>query len=200
MVVRAEKTTRAGCSDGHRGDLCRRAVVVPSTLPLPEVLENLSDAHEEMAIVIDEYGGFAGVVTAEDIAEELVGEIDDEHDPETSAAIEKTAGGWRVRGDAHVDEVSRAIGWELPEGDYETIAGLVIAEFVGLPEVGETVEITIDPDPASVLDDDEAPPRVVRVDVLEVEKHVPALVSMTLGTEVSADAAGSDTGREADNG
>ncbi len=115
------------------GDLCRRAVVVPSTLPLPEVLENLSTADEEMAIVIDEYGGFAGVVTAEDIAEELVGEIDDEHDPESIATIEETADGWRVRGDAHVDEVSRAIGWELPEGDYETIAGLVIAEFVGLP-------------------------------------------------------------------
>ncbi|GAC00320.1 hypothetical protein GONAM_15_00270 [Gordonia namibiensis NBRC 108229] len=182
------------------GDLCRRAVVVPSTLPLPEVLENLAAAHEEMAIVIDEYGGFAGVVTAEDIAEELVGEIDDEHDPETAAAIEKTADGWRVRGDAHVDEVSRAIGWELPEGDYETIAGLVIAEFVGLPEVGETVEITIDPDPASLLDDDEAPPRVVHVEVLEVDKHVPALVSMSLGTEVSTDATASDAGREADNG
>jgi Mg2+/Co2+ transporter CorB len=95
--------------------------------------------------------------------------------------------------------VSRATGWELPEGDYETIAGLVIAEFVGLPEVGETVEITIDPDPASLLDDDEAPPRVVHVEVLEVEKHVPALVSMSLGTEVST-ATASDDGRETDNG
>ncbi|MDS1114865.1 hemolysin family protein [Gordonia westfalica] len=182
------------------GDLCRRAVVVPSTLPLPEVLENLASANEEMAIVIDEYGGFAGVVTAEDIAEELVGEIDDEHDPETVAAIAETADGWRVRGDAHVDEVSRAIGWELPEGDYETIAGLVIAEFVGLPDVGQTVTIPIDPDPATLLDDDEAPPRVVNATVLEVEKRVPALVSMSLGSELSTDAAGSDDGREADNG
>ncbi|KAF0968946.1 MULTISPECIES: hemolysin family protein [Gordonia] len=182
------------------GDLCRRAVVVPSTLPLPEVLENLSTADEEMAIVIDEYGGFAGVVTAEDIAEELVGEIDDEHDPESIATIEETADGWRVRGDAHVDEVSRAIGWELPEGDYETIAGLVIAEFVGLPAVGETVAISIDPDPAALFDDGDAPPRVVRVQVLEVEKHVPALVSVSRGAEVGSDAAGSDAGREADNG
>ncbi|MEO9329096.1 hemolysin family protein [Gordonia aurantiaca] len=180
-------------------DLCRRAVVVPSTLPLPEVLENLSAAAEEMAIVIDEYGGFAGVVTAEDIAEELVGEIDDEHDPETVAVVEETDNGWLVRGDAHVDEVSREIGLELPEGDYETIAGLVIAEYVGLPEVGDTVTITIDPDPAAILDDEEPAPRGVLVTVLEVDKHVPALVSMTEAVEQSPDAVVEGAGGEADD-
>ncbi|MFC9982328.1 hemolysin family protein [Gordonia sp. NPDC127522] len=161
-------------------DLCRPAVVVPSTLPLPEVLETLADAHDEMAVVIDEYGGFAGVVTAEDIAEELVGEIDDEHDSEATVAIEESPEGWRVRGDAHVDEVSRTVGWDLPEGDYETMAGLVIAEFVGLPEVGDTVTIEIDPDPSTLLEDDEAPPRTVRATVLEVDKRVPALLSMSV--------------------
>jgi CBS domain containing-hemolysin-like protein len=164
-------------------DLCRRAVVVPSTLPLPEVLENLADAHDEMAVVIDEYGGFAGVVTAEDIAEELVGEIDDEHDPESTVAIEEIPEGWRVRGDAHVDEVSRTVGWDLPEGDYETMAGLVIAEFVGLPEVGDTVTIAIEPDPSTLLDDDEAPPRTVRATVLEVDKRVPALLSISVAQD-----------------
>ncbi|MBD0863197.1 HlyC/CorC family transporter [Gordonia sp. zg691] len=178
-------------------DLSRAAVVVPSTLPLPEVLENLAAAHEEMAIVIDEYGGFAGVVTAEDIAEELVGEIDDEHDPEASAAVEETAEGWLVRGDAHVDEVSRAIGWELPEGDYETMAGLVIAEFVGLPEAGDAVTITIGPDPATLLDDDEAPPRKVRATVLEVDKRVPSLLSMTMSDDADVS---SDAGQEDDRG
>lgn len=195
-------TTTPAQADRHAtaGSLCRPAVVVPSTLPLPEVLETLSDADEEMAIVIDEYGGFAGVVTAEDIAEELVGEIDDEHDPETSAVVEKTGDGWIVRGDAHVDEVSRAIGLELPEGDYETVAGLVIAEYVGLPQEGETVTVTIEPDPAAILDDEEPAPRVVRVTVLEVDKHVPALVSMRPEAGEAGDlVAGAGAGQEADD-
>lgn len=157
-------------------DLCRPAVVVPSTLPLPEVLEQLAATDDEMAIVIDEYGGFAGVVTAEDIAEEVVGEIDDEHDPESTEPIARDGDGWRMRGDVHLDEASRTIGHELPEGDYETLAGLVIAEFVGLPKVGDTVTITLEPDPAELADGDDAPERELRATVLEVDKRVPSSV------------------------
>ena len=138
--------------------------------------EQLAATDDEMAIVIDEYGGFAGVVTAEDIAEEVVGEIDDEHDPESTEPIARDGDGWRMRGDVHLDEASRTIGHELPEGDYETLAGLVIAEFVGLPKVGDTVTITLEPDPAELADGDDAPERELRATVLEVDKRVPSSV------------------------
>lgn len=162
--------------DATADDLSRAAVVVPSTLPLPEVLEQLAAADDEMAVVIDEYGGFAGIVTAEDIAEEVVGEIDDEHDDVSSDAIARADDGWRVRGDAHLDEVSRTIGRDLPEGDYETVSGLVIATFVGLPKVGDQVTIELAPDAAALADDENTPNEHIVATVLEVRRHVPSLV------------------------
>lgn len=164
--------------DATAGDLCHPAIVVPDSLPLPEVLDEIEASRDEMAVVIDEYGGFAGVVTAEDIAEELVGEIDDEHDPEAVAAVVETDGGWIVRGDAHLDEVSRALGHELPEGDYETIAGLVIAAFVGLPNAGDTV--TIDLEPTFEDDEEDAVTHALAAQVLEVDKRVPSSVLFSL--------------------
>lgn len=77
---------------------CRPAVIVPTTLPLPETLRKLTEAGDEMALVIDEYGSFAGVLTIEDLAEELVGEIADEHDSE-STEIVPVDDGWLIRGD-----------------------------------------------------------------------------------------------------
>ena len=141
-VVHLHDLLDAGVQAGTAASVCRPPVIVPATLPLPDVLTELTAANDEMALVIDEYGGFAGVVTIEDIAEELVGEIADEHDPAASAeVIVRDGDGWLIRGDAHLDEVSRTLEHELPEGDYETLAGLVITEFGGLPEIGDTVEI-----------------------------------------------------------
>ena len=68
--------------DATAGSVRRPAVIVPTTMPLPDALRELTEAGNEMALVIDEYGGFAGVLTVEDLAEELVGEITDEHDPD----------------------------------------------------------------------------------------------------------------------
>ncbi|MBD0023800.1 DUF21 domain-containing protein [Gordonia pseudamarae] len=160
------------------GALCRPAIAVPDSLPLPEVLDQIEAADGELAIVIDEYGGFAGIITIEDIAEEIVGEIDDEHDPVTPKDVEQTDGGWLVQGDAHLDEVSRIIGYELPEGDYETIAGLVITIFEGLPDVGDTVTIPLDPDPADLIGEGGGH-HEVRATVREIEKRVPSLVFVT---------------------
>ncbi len=160
-------------------DLGRPAVIVPISLPLTEVLDQIGAASDEMAVVIDEYGGFAGVVTVEDIAEELVGEIDDEHDVNGATAIEITGDGWRVRGDAHLDEVSRVIGHELPEGDHETMAGLVIAEFGGLPEIGDSVAVDLSQDPV-VLDTDDPVPTTATMTVLSVDRHVPLSLLLTI--------------------
>ena len=164
---------------GTAGSLARPAVVVPETLPLNAVVAELADAMQEMAIVIDEYGGFVGVLTIEDLAEELVGEIADEHDNEPEAfAVIAADEGWLISGNTPLDEIDRAVGIELPEGDYETIAGLVIAARAGLPDVGDTVEIDLAPEPDSLLDDGPTPRRVVRIDVRAIERRVPATVFM----------------------
>ncbi|MEE2056253.1 hemolysin family protein [Rhodococcus artemisiae] len=169
---------------GTAGDLCRPAVIVPTTLTLPEVLAQLNAEGEEMALVIDEYGGFAGVVTVEDIAEEVVGEIADEHDPALETqVITRSGDGWLIRGDAHLDEVVRTLDAELPEGDYETLAGLVIAEFGGLPEVGDTVTIEVDPDPADLVRESHPAAKFLVAEVRAVDKHVPSSVHVTLRTD-----------------
>lgn len=169
---------------GTARTVCRPAVIVPTTLPLQEVLTELTEANEEMALVIDEYGGFAGVVTVEDIAEELVGEIADEHDPAIDTqVIVREGDGWVVRGDVHLDEVGRALDHDLPEGDYETLAGLVIAEFGGLPEAGDTVEIALDPEPADLLHDATPPTRTLIAEVRKVDKHVPSSLLVTVRTD-----------------
>ena len=85
--------------------------------------------------------------------------------------MEKTDGGWLIQGDAHLDEVSRIIGYELPEGDYETIAGLVITTFEGLPAVGDSVVIPLDPDPADLATGEEVTPLEVRALVREIDKR-----------------------------
>src|SRR5215212_1315177 len=163
------------------GSLCRDAVLVPTTLPLSGVLTQLTNAKEEMALVIDEYGGFAGVLTIEDMAEELVGEIADEHDPDIDAdEITRVGDGWLIRGDVHLDEMARTLGHEIPQGDYETVAGLVIAEFGGLPAVGDGVGIPLDPDPAELAHAMQPIKRILRAEVRAVDHHVPASVFVTV--------------------
>ena len=169
--------------------LVRPPVVVPTTMALPDVLGLLVAGRNQLACVIDEYGGLAGVVTVEDLAEELVGEITDEHDPARPAYVPVDDDGtWVMSGDVHVDEVERSVGHDLPRGDYETIAGLVIAEHGALPEVGTVVEVELPPDPADlVLTEDPLPVRL-RVEVLAIERHVPSTVRVTLVTEGAEDA------------
>jgi CBS domain containing-hemolysin-like protein len=85
-----------------------------------------------------------------------------------------------MSGDVHVDEVERALGIELPRGDYETIAGLVIAHYGGLPPEGTTLEVELPPDPGRLAHDDVPTPRFLRIEVLEVDRHVPARVRLVL--------------------
>jgi len=160
---------------GTAGSRCRPALTVPSSLPLPAVVRQLMAADEQIAMVIDEYGGFAGIVTAEDIAEELVGEIADEHDTDPHAEVVRQGDGWVLPGELHLDEAERVLDARLPEGDYETVAGLLLARFGRLPAVGDTVEIPLEPEGANLLSDSPSAKQLVAT-VAAIDRHVPASV------------------------
>lgn len=117
-------------------------LLVPGTLPLPAVLDRMRSGHRQMACVVDEYGGFAGVITLEDIAEELVGPIRDEDDHPEPAPRRQPDGSWLVPARWRIDEVADATGVELPEApEYDTISGLVMRELGRVPSVGDRVEV-----------------------------------------------------------
>ncbi|GAA4929122.1 hemolysin family protein [Streptomyces coeruleoprunus] len=127
-------------------DLLREPVLVPETLTVDRLLDRLS-GKATMAVVIDEYGGTAGVVTLEDIVEEVVGEVRDEHDPHETPDLARAgedADGrtlWSADGAARTDQL-RTIGLHVPEGPYETLAGLVATALGRIPAVGDTVELS----------------------------------------------------------
>ncbi len=160
-------------------DHARRPVLVPTTMQLPDVVDALAAAKEHMAVVLDEHGGLAGVLTAEDLAEEIVGEIADEHDDADEPALRAASedGPWTVPGEAHLDELERAVGRDLPRGDYETVAGFVIAQHGALPGVGAAVEVEPPDDPARAEDEPVEP--ALRFEVLAVHRHVPSSVRVT---------------------
>lgn len=160
--------------------LMREPLVLPTLMALPDALSELIKTKNELACVIDEYGGFAGVLTLEDLAEEIVGPIADEHDDaDREVLIHDTDATWTIDGDVHVDEVRRAIGRELPTGDYETIAGLVIGHRGELPAEGEIVTVELPPVPGDVVGDEPAT-RYADIEILAVERHVPARIRITL--------------------
>ncbi|OOE96496.1 hemolysin family protein [Salinivibrio sp. IB643] len=158
----------------------RPASVLPTLMPLPNALDQLVRTTNQLACVIDEYGGFAGVLTIEDLAMEIVGEITDEHDCDhAEAVIPESDNVWLMDGDVHIDEVERAIGYALPRDDVETIAGVLIAACGALPAVGDTVTISLPIDP-SELAESQPIVRHLEVDVLSIERHIPTSVRVTL--------------------
>lgn len=161
-------------------DLTRPALVVPTRMALPDALHELTATSNELAVVVDEHGGFVGVLTLEDLAEELVGELTDEHDTEAPVAVDDAEGAWLVPGELPVDEVERTIGQDLPDGDYQTLAGLVIAEHGRLASPGTVVPVRLPDDPADLVHDEGPTPRFARMEVVEVDQHVPSVVRITL--------------------
>ncbi len=173
--------------------IARECLVVSTFTSLPDALRQLADTGNQLACVIDEYGGFAGVITLEDLAEELVGEITDEHDADVDPEYVPVEGDgvWEMPGDVHVDEVERALAVDLPRGHYETIAGLVIAVAGTLPEPGSRLSIELPPDPADLVHVDDPAPRHLQVEVLAVDRHVPSRIRLELPdrADPTADAA-----------
>lgn len=166
--------------DSTIGPLATEPLVVPTLMALPDALAEFSLARAELACVVDEYGGFTGVLTVEDIAEELVGEITDEHDTAEDDFVQPESDGvWLMSGDAHLDEVERAVGRDLHPSEAETVSGLVIEALGRLPEVGDDVSVDLPDDPAELVDG-EPIRRSLAMEVLEVERYVPHLVRVRL--------------------
>ncbi|MER7682039.1 hemolysin family protein [Streptomyces sp. NPDC096934] len=144
----------------------RRPLLLPDTLPLPDAVTQMRAHDDEFAVVLDEHGGVAGIVTYEDIAEELVGDIADETDAVEEIAVPDGTG-WLVDAGRRLDEVAGATGLGLPEeDDYDTVAGLVVDRLGRLPAVGDRLTLEL------------SDGRRVSVDVQALDRHVPRRVRL----------------------
>ncbi|MEE2767692.1 MAG: hemolysin family protein [Actinomycetota bacterium] len=122
-------------------ELARTPLFVPETKNAGELLREMQSNRHHLAVVIDEYGGTAGLVTLEDLLEEVVGEIVDEFDREEPLAQPLSDGGLRVHGRMPVDELNALLGETLPDGDWDTVGGLIFDALGHVPEVGEGVKM-----------------------------------------------------------
>ncbi len=172
-------------------ELLHDILAVPEAAGLNVVLSELRSRATEMAIVIDEYGGPAGVVTLEDVVEELVGDIEDEYDPSAPGEhVEIETGVWSVAASSRPDEIERITGFDLPDGEYDTVAGLVLDRLERIPEVGdsftvdgirvevlavdgfaiERIELRVDPEALAAADGEDPPVRSAD-DTGDVRRH-----------------------------
>ena len=121
--------------------LVRPAVFVPETKRVPELLKQFQRQQTQCAIVVDEYGGTAGLVTIEDLLEEIVGEIRDEYDVETEPIVEEADGHFVVSGKVNIDEVAQRLNLQIEREGFETVGGYLLSHLGRVPAVGERFEI-----------------------------------------------------------
>ena len=168
-LVTAMDLLRRGAAAAAVKDLMRPATYVPETKRVDDLLREMQRGRIQQAIVVDEYGGAVGIVTLEDILEQIVGEIQDEHD-RTPTTIERLPdGAFRVAGRVGIQEINEALEWDLPTGDYETVAGMILATLHRLPRTGE--EFRVDRYHLTVLEADER--RVVTVKIAPARPSPP---------------------------
>ena len=140
-VITAMDLLRHGTDVARLDDLMRQPYYVPETKRIDDLLREMQRGRIHLAIVVDEYGGSTGIVTLEDIVEEIVGEIQDEHD-RTPASVERLPdGSYLVAARVNIDELNEALDFHLPKQDYETVAGLVLATLGRIPRAGEEFQI-----------------------------------------------------------
>ncbi len=126
---------------GTVAELLRPAAIVPESKRLNQLLKEFKQNRNHMAIVVDEYGGIAGLVTIEDVLEQIVGEIEDEHDFDDEAMIKPLASGeFNVKALTTIEEFNEYFGTELPTDDFDTIGGLALKYFGRLPRRGDSTK------------------------------------------------------------
>jgi CBS domain containing-hemolysin-like protein len=135
-LVKGPETSRRPLAE-----LLRKPLFVPETKPVDDLLRWFQKSRTHIAVVLDEYGGVSGLVTIEDVLEEIVGEIDDEYDEQSEVQIRKLGDDvCEALGRAHVDEINEVMGFDLPEKEeFDTIGGFVFAEFGRVPTAGESM-------------------------------------------------------------
>lgn len=143
-------------------DYIRSPLFVPETIPCGKLFAQMTETHIQLAIVIDEYGGTAGLVTLEDIIEELVGEIEDEYDEEENTIKLLDDETYLIDGTCEIDNVNDALAIELPEGDYNTIAGFVINQLGFVPKENRDEGASVDFDNVKFI--------VAEIDERKIEK------------------------------
>lgn len=138
------KYWQSGATHRKASEIARPTYFIPETKPIDELLPEMQKAKTPMAIVIDEYGGLAGLVTIEDLIEEIVGEIEDEDEPEPQETdadmIDESSDTSIVRGQVEVAKIERRFAVELAADDFTTVAGLVLNQLGHLPSAGESIE------------------------------------------------------------
>ncbi len=160
-LVTAMDLLRRGAEVESLKTLMRPPYFVPETKRIDDLLREMQKARIQLAVVVDEYGGSVGIVTVEDIVEQIVGEIHDAHEP-TPATIERLPdGSYRVAGRVGIVEINEALEWELPTGDYETVSGMILAALHRIPRTGE--EFGVGRYHLTVLDADER--RIIAVKI-----------------------------------
>jgi len=124
------------------GEIMTEVVAVPETRSLQGLLADMRDARNHLAVVVDEYGGTAGIITLEDVVEEIVGEIDDEYDAHEPRLTDagRVAGPWLLSAALHPDEVYEVTGFQPPDGEYETLAGFVLDRLGRIPDEGDRLD------------------------------------------------------------
>ncbi|WP_022877992.1 CBS domain-containing protein, partial [Microbacterium sp. B19] len=169
----------------------RPAVVLPTSMLLPVALDRMRRSRNELACVVDEYGNFDGILTIEDLTEEVIGELSDEHDVEIAEVTPVGDSAWTVPGDLHLDELERLIGLDLADGDVETAAGLVIEAHGDLPGVGTVVRVDLPERTGEVVQGLDVE-RWLEIEVAEVDRHVPSQLVVRLREQDRSAAAASD--------
>ena len=140
-VVGAMDILARGAEATTLTQLMRPPAYVPETKRIDDLLREMQRSRHHMAVVVDEYGGSTGVVTLEDILEEIVGEIHDEHDRAPASVERLPDGSYLVAARTNLEEINEALDWTLPKRDYETVAGLVLATLHRIPRRGEVFQV-----------------------------------------------------------
>ena len=140
-VVTAMDLLRRGAAVSTVRDLMRQPLYVPEAKRIDDLLREMQKGRAHLAVVVDEYGGATGIVTLEDVVEQIVGNIEDEHD-RTPASVERLPdGSYWVAARTNIVELNEALDWNLPKRDYETIAGLVLYTLGRIPRTGEEFQV-----------------------------------------------------------
>lgn len=148
-------------------EVMRSAYFVPETKKCGELFTEMSEKRVQIAIVVDEYGGTAGLITLEDIIESIVGNIQDEYDDEDEEIAKINDNVFTVEGTTDLDEIDELIGTTIPEGDYDTVAGFIISRLGYLPKDGDMDTVTLDNLTFTVLSVEDKRIAKVRIDIAD---------------------------------